>query len=498
MAENESIKITQLPSATVTQDGDYLVFSTATNTYKIKVKDFMVQFTQSINKSIADEEASRKQADTLLQENIDNEVTNRESADTEITNALNKESETRTEADTALQNEIDELNRLIGGHVYGFKREIANSNYLTRITYTDEAVGKTPVTVNLENQTQDLGSWGGFINKVARPVMVTYDGVVDYELDHNDTTKKLDGSPSDIDNLEYKGNAMVEFRNYRYVSRKTVDGFQYVRFANYKVDDTFEDNAFVNENGEHSLAFYFSMFDGGLVGDKMRSIAGAEILRSKTASQEMTLAKSNGQGWNTGAWSQLNYIWDLLTLLGKTDGLQETFGRGICDLSYNNGVNPFGWIVGQTKNKGCFFGQSGGANPVRALWIEDLWGRSFDRYTGLINDNGTFKVKLVPPYPTPSDSTGAYSDYINTELVTSANGFVKEANCSEFGFLPQIVGGSTSTYFCDSFYKDDTGVRYARVGGDYTVGSSCGRTIYVNDVPANTRTNAGSRLSYTA
>lgn len=462
MAENESIKITQLPSATVTEDGDYLVFSTETNTFKIKVKDFMVQFTQPINKSIANEETNRKEADNLL------------------------------------QNEINELNRLIDGHVYGFKREIANSNYLTRITYIDEAFGKIPVTVNLENQTQDLGSWGGFINEVARPVMVTYGGVVDYELDHNDTTKKLDGSPSDIDNLEYKGNAMVEFRNYRYVSRKTVDGFQYVRFANYKVDDTFEDNAFINDNGAHSLAFYFSMFDGGLVGDKMRSIAGAEILRSKTALEEMTLAKSNGKGWNTGTWSQLNYIWDLLTLLGKTDGLQETFGRGICDLSSNNRVNPFGWIVGQTKNKGCFFGQSGGANPVRTLWIEDLWGRSNDRYIGLINDKGTFKVKLVPPYPTPSDSASAYSDYINTELVTPAYGYIKEANCSEFGFLPQVVGGSASTYFCDYFYKNDIGVKYVRVGGHWSLGSNCGRYVLVDIASSIASAYVGSRLSYTS
>lgn len=497
MAENESIKITQLPSATVTKDGDYLVFSTETNTFKIKVKDFMVQFTQAINKSIADEETSRKTADNLLQKNIEDEVTNRESADTKITNSLNKESEERKKADTALQNEIDELNRY-ACHVYGFKREIANSNYLTRITYTDEAVGKTPVTVNLTKQTQDLGSWGDFINKVARPVMVTYGGEVDYELDHNDTTKKLDGSPSDIDNLEYAGNAMVEFRSYRYVSRKTVHGFQYVRFANYKIDDTFEDNAFINDNGAHSLAFYFSMFDGGLVGDKMRSIAGAEILRSKNASQEMALAKSNGKGWNTGTWSQLNYIWDLLTLLGKTDGLQETFGRGICDLSYNDGVNPFGWIVGQTKNKGCFFGQSGGANPVRTLWIEDLWGRAFDRYAGMINDNGTFKVKLVPPYPTPSDSAGVYSDYINTELVTPAEGYVKEANCSEFGFLPQVVGGSASTYFCDYFYKNDSGVKYVLVGGAWNNRSFCGRYVYVRLALSNANTYVGSRLSYTA
>lgn len=74
MAENESIKISQLPSATLTEDGDYLVFSTETNTFKIKVKDFMVQFTRSINKSIADEETSRKEADTILQNNIDNET----------------------------------------------------------------------------------------------------------------------------------------------------------------------------------------------------------------------------------------------------------------------------------------------------------------------------------------------------------------------------------------------------------------------------------------
>ena len=470
---------------------------------------------QLYKKNIDNEVTNRENANNLLQKNIDDEVTNRKSADTEITKALNKESEERAKADatlqknidneianrekanTALQNEIDELNRFVG-HVYGFKREIANSNYLTRITYIDEAVGKTPVTVNLTEQTQDLGSWGDFINKVARPVMVTYDGVVDYELDHNDTTKKLDGSPSDIDNLNYEGNAMVEFRSYRYVSRKTVDGFQYVRFANYKVDDTFEDNAFINENGAHSLAFYFSMFEGGLVDNNMRSIAGAEIVRSKNASQEMTLAKSNGKGWNTGTWSQLNYIWDLLTLLGKTDGLQETFGRGICELSNNDNVNPFGWIVGQTKNKGCFFGQSGGANPVRTLWIEDLWGRSNDRYAGLINDNGTFKVKLVPPYPTPSDSASAYGDYINTELVTPGTGYVKEVNCNEFGFLPQVTGGSTNTYFCDYFYKNDDRCSYVLVGGSWSDGSRCGHYVVVTFASSFAYSSGGSRLSYTA
>ena len=135
---------------------------------------------------------------------------------------------------------------------------------------------------------------------------------------------------------------------------------------------------------------------------------------------------------------------------------------------------------------------------MRTLWIEDLWGRSYDRYAGLINDNGTFKVKLVPPYPIPSDSVGTYSDYINTELVTPAAGYVKEANCSEFGFLPQVVGGSASTYFCDFFYKNDAGVKYVLVGGAWADGFGCGRYVFVAHSSSAAPANVGSRLSYNA
>ena len=379
--------------------------------------------------------------------------------------------------------------------IYGFKRELANSNYATRITYTDDAVGKTPITVNKSAGTFDYGSWQGFIEKIARPVMLKKNGTVDYELNHDDTTKKLDGSDSDISNADYDGNAMVEFRKYRWVSRKTIDGYDYVRFANYKVDDTFEDNAFIDESGKQKLAFYFSMFEGSLdTSNVLRSLADAEIMRSKNAATEMSYSKANGDGWNTGAWAQLNYIWDLLTLLGKTDGLQETYGRGICDFSWNDGVNPFGWIVGQTKDKGCFTCSNDGKNPVRTLWIEDLWGRAWDRYAGLINDNGTFKVKLTGPYPAPTDNASTYADYINTGLVTPTEGYVKEANCSEWGFLPQVTGGSASTYFCDYFYKNDSGVKYVLVGGDWASGSRCGRSIDVPSAASTAGTNRGSRL----
>ena len=426
-------------------------------------------------------------------------------ASTSATNASKSEESAKATADlisSSLEQiaenktNIESLDNLLNRHIYGFKRQRSNANYSTRITYTDESVGFTPVTVDLSAQTQDLGSWQDFIEKIARPVMLKYNGLVDYELCHTDTSKKVDGTTaSDIDNSSYGGNAMVEFREYKWVSRKTVGDYDYVRFANYQADESFVNYAFIDDDGVEKPTFYFSMFSGASDGTRLRSIAGMEILRSNTASAEMSLAKANGIGYNTGTWAQINYIWDLLTLLGKTDGLQETFGRGICDLDWNSGTNPFGWKVGQTKSKGCFFGQSGGANPVRTLWIEDLWGRAWDRYAGLVNDNGTFKVKLHGPYPTPTDTASTYSEFVNTGLTTPAEGFVKEVDCSEYGFLPQVTGGSANTYFCDYFYKNDSGVKYVLVGGHWSSGSSCGRYVDVVDASSLFSVTVGSRLS---
>ena len=511
----DGIRINDLNVATSTSSDDYIVINNDGATLKILASDFKKEVSDPLNtaisEAVATEKSARESADSTLQTNIDKETSARTSGDTTLTNNLNAEI-TRAKAEEAKKvNTSDIVNNLnstdtdkplsayMGKRlkdlidsknfsVVGFKRERANSNYSTRIEYTDDAVGYTPVTVDLANQTQDLGSWSSLINNIARPVMLKSDGTVDYELNHDDTTKKLDGSDSDISNTDYDGNAMVEFRNYRWVSRKTVDGYDYVRFANYKVDDTFEDNAFIDESGKQKLAFYFSMFEGSLdTSNVLRSLADTEIMVSKNAATEMSYSKANGDGWNTGAWCQLNYIWDLLTLLGKTDGLQETFGNGVVSVSAK--VN-----TGGSKAKGCFYAPNNSSASVRTLWIEDLWGNVWDRYAGLINDNGTFKVKLTAPYPTPTDNASTYADYIDTGLTTPAKGYVKEANCSEWGFLPQVTGGSASTYFCDYFYKNDSGVKYVRVGGLWASGSRCGRYVDVDSAASSAYTNVGSRL----
>ena len=375
---------------------------------------------------------------------------------------------------------------------FGFRRNRLDSNPTTRIVYLGDATNFTPVSVNMSDGTFDYGSWEDFINEICRPVMLKYDGTVDYELNHGDTTKKLDGSASDIANSSYAGNAMVEFRNYRYVSRLTIGDYDYVYFSNHKINDTYKDYAFLADNAYPKETFYFSMFEGSYDESKLRSIAGAEIMRGQTAAVEVTRAKANGTEYDISCKAQYDYIIDLLIMLGKSDDLQNTFGQGISNLSWNDGTNPFGWEVGQTKDKGCFFGESAGTNCVRTLWIEDLWGRAWDRLQGLVCIDGTIKAKMVGPYPAPSDSD-VYTDYA-TLATAPAEGYVKEALCGDYGFIPTVTGGASNTYYCDYFYVNTSGVRFAFVGGSWSYGSACGRSVDLNAPSSSAYASFGARL----
>ena len=118
------------------------------------------------------------------------------------------------------------------GARYGFKREKANSSPTSRITYILDAVGKTPAKMNYTSGLFEYGSWEAFCNAAARPVMLKYDGTVDYELDHSDQTKKIDGeTASDVANVSYAGNAMVEFGSaFKWVKRYEDSTHEYVIF----------------------------------------------------------------------------------------------------------------------------------------------------------------------------------------------------------------------------------------------------------------------------
>ena len=66
--------------------------------------------------------------------------------------------------------------------------------------------------------------------------------------------------------------------------------------------------------------------------------------------------------------------------------------------------------------------------------------------------------------------------------------------------MPSVVGGSSSTYFCDYFYTGIPaagGLRGVLFGGDANNGASAGFAYAnTNYAPSATYTNVGSRLCF--
>ena len=81
------------------------------------------------------------------------------------------------------------------------------------------------------------GSWETFVNEVQRPVMLKTDGTVDYELSRTDFTKKVDGiTASDVATTGYDGNAMIEFRKYKWVYQYEDATYEYFICSNAQYD----------------------------------------------------------------------------------------------------------------------------------------------------------------------------------------------------------------------------------------------------------------------
>lgn len=124
---------------------------------------------------------------------------------------------------------------------YGFRREKNNSDPDTRITYLYDAVGMTPMSVNVSgNHGPNWGSWKAFVYEVATPVMLRTNGTVAYELNTEDQTKKKDGTASDISNTAFDGNAMVRFNGkWKWVRRYEDANYEYVIFATGQYDSSY-------------------------------------------------------------------------------------------------------------------------------------------------------------------------------------------------------------------------------------------------------------------
>lgn len=380
---------------------------------------------------------------------------------------------------------------------YGYRRAKANSDPDTRITYLFDAEGMTPAKMTFDSNglgTWSYGDWQDFIEGIARPVMLKSDGTVDYELDHDDQTKKLDGTASDIADTTYGGNAMVEFGSkYKWVKRYEDDDYQYVIFCNIRYDSTYHAYAHTGDDGAVKDAFYLGMFTGPYDSNsKLRSLATGSCATSQTAEVEITRAKSVGDDFYIMYKSAWEYVADLLTLIGKNDNSQEVFGYGID--GRKNAIQAPGSLVAS----GPFYGTNDGLYCVKTIWIENLWGNMWQRLAGYINNSGTILTRMYGPYCDTPVSDADYSTYTSAGSAPSSNGYAKGATLTdETGIVFTDLSGSSTTYLCDYGYVNNSQVDFALVGASCGASAGCAgsRCLRAPNAASDARGDIGSRLS---
>ena len=381
-------------------------------------------------------------------------------------------------------------------YLYGFDLNINDSNPATRVSYPSDVENKNFAAARMNfGGAFSYGGWDSTPGKkfMPRPCMLRFDGTVAYYLNPNDYTKKADGTPSDISNVNFQGNAMMEWPKI-YVKRWESSGVFHFRCSDVKVDNSYECWCNYDKNNREIPHFYTPIFFGGKdSSNRLRSISGLSNFVSNTAQTEVTYAKNNGANiWYTEVLADRMLINDLLTMMFKSTNLQETAGYGVCN---GSAIQP-----GSMNARGMFWGSNDKTSGVKVFGMENWWGNIFRRIAGWCISGGTQKVKITrgtKDGTTVGDYNFDGNGYKTISGVSlTRSGYISKMKTEPFGRFPMEASGSTTTFEADYVWADSGSGYYACVGGDWNYDLSCGpffANLYFG--PSRTYSNIGAALS---
>lgn len=370
------------------------------------------------------------------------------------------------------------------------------------VTYLDDAAGLTPAKMGASSFS--YGSWANawFL---PRPCMLKSDGTVAYYLNPNDYSKKTDGTASDIADANFDGNVMLEFPKIWVKRVNDGNGARTVSIAPVNVDGTYKCWSNINAEDKEVDHFYLPAYNGTIHSSKMRSLSGVTLnstyAPNYTRAQEVTAATANNPTgknmWYTETWADMCLVYDLLYLMGKSLDVQRTFGQG---LSSGSETAMRAYVTGTHNAKGLFYGDiSGTSTAVKVLGMENLWGCRWHGVAGLINDNGTLKVKMTYGVADGSTAVGyntTGSGYLNYGSTYGTAGYVKKMQADNtMGYKIIETAGTDATYYCDYYYVNNSQSNYALLGGYSGVGASCGFSVNLSNGAAGASWIIGGSLS---
>lgn len=402
--------------------------------------------------------------------------------------------------------EVNEISILCKNYqLYGFTIDQNESDPASMITYIEDNKNFRSAYMDYEGDSFDCGDWASAFFMDIKPCMLKYDGTVDYYLNPNDYSKKLDGAPSDISNDKYEGNAMVQIPKVYWKIVDNGDNTANIYVSDKKIDSDFHCWSHIDNNGNEIDYCYMPIYNGSNVNSVLRSISGKAPMTSQTATTEIAYAKSNNTGsdiiWYTELFNDRMLINLLLLLIGKSTDTQTIFGTGNNN-SYVSASNTGVKNTGTMNTKGLFWGNQDNVSGVKVFGIEHWYGNIWRRIGGWINDKGTQKIKMTYGQSDGSTADGyneTGSGYISIGGATpsgTSGGYISKMQITDNGLIPTIASGSATTYYCDGLWFNNSQVDYALVGGSSSNASLVGALYsYLDSATSAATWGIGAALS---
>lgn len=299
------------------------------------------------------------------------------------------------------------------------------------------------------------------IQSLMRRCVLNADGTVNYYLNPNNSNFKEDGTPSILTGAD--GNVMVEIPKH-YIKVETVGNID-----SFSVSLTPEvgyvlDPAFLKWNGTKMVEVhyrYFRAYEGFVSGGKLLSVSGVTPTRSQTIATFRTQAIANGAGWHLTDWNLLNTIKRLCYIEFCDFIVTKYLGEG------NHTGSDYGITTGQSNALGNISSNSTHNDKYMSYrGIENLYADIWEFVDGVNVNNYQFYVN--GNYSSFASDVFAGSYVAKGPLVAAgaSNSLIKRcAVSSDSGFIPTVVGGSTTTFYGDALWSA-TGARVILYGGD--------------------------------
>lgn len=391
-------------------------------------------------------------------------------------------------------------------YLFGFKLDQNESDPTSMITYIEDNENFNSAYMNYTSDIFNYGDWKDFwFIRDIKPCMLTYDGTVAYELDRNDYSLKVDGSASDIADASFEGNVMIGFPKTYWKIVDNGDNTANIYFSDKKINDDFTCWSHIDNNGNEIDYCYMPVYNGYSDGTRLRSLSNKIPISTQTADTEISLTRANNLTddiiWYTEVFCDRQLVNLLLILIGKSTNTQSIFGNGNVKSRVSNS-NTGILNTGSMNEKGLFWGNQDNISGVKVFGIEHWWGNQFRRIAGWIYNCGNQMIKMTYGQSDGSTVDGYNTDgigYIDVGLTISgtSGGYISKISATFCGLVPILCNGSSSTYYTDSIWFDNSqSSGYAFVGGDTNNGLSEGALCSsINHASSRSYWNIGASIS---